>query len=98
VHLPDERERLGGGQVLEEGEILRDDADLPFHRLGEATGSSRKIASNRPRAPTAREALDRRGLTGAVGSDESVERAAGDFEVDSVDGDKCAELPAQPCV
>src|SRR6185295_11568311 len=39
--------------------------------------------------------LDRRRLPGAVGAEEAVHRPPRHFEVDSVDGDECPELPSQ---
>src|SRR5581483_2484335 len=98
-HPADEGEVLAGGQVVEERQVLGDDADVP---LGvEGLGVNEHVAAENSdlalgRGEQAGEHLDGGGLAGAVGPEEPVEGAPLDPQVDAVHGPEVAEVAGQP--
>ena len=97
VDLRDEAQRFRGGQPVEQREILGHDADAPLDldRIGERIDAedAHLAAEGRSRPG---EALDRRGLAGAVGPEEAVEAAGRNREVDAVHRALRSERPRQP--
>ena len=85
VHLRDEAQRFRGGQPIEEREILGHDADAPLDLDGIGGRIDAENADVAGRGTQqAREALDRRRLAGAVGTEEAVEAAGRDLQIDAV--------------
>src|SRR5690606_39194002 len=94
VHAPDEREVLARGQIVEEREVLRDDADAALDLaglagVGHVPAEEDDRAAGRREQP--REHLDGRGLPGAVGAEEAVERSRLDPQGELVDGAEVVE-------
>src|SRR5262249_13740152 len=84
------------GQSIEQRQVLRDDADAFFHidRMNDRVQIEDAERAG-GRTEQAGEALDGRGLAGAVRAEEPVEAPARNDEVDPVDGDETAEHLAQ---
>ena len=87
------------GQPIEQREILGHDADAPLD--GDRIGQ--RIEAEDPHRARGRlqqpgQALDRRGLAGAVRPEEAVEAAGGNREVDAVDGAELPKSRVSPCV
>src|SRR5262249_18544131 len=97
VHLSDEAERFGGGEPVEQREILRHDAHPPLdlHRRRRGVEpEDAHVARRGTQQPG--EALDGRRLAGAVGAEKAVEAARRHAQIDAVDRALRAERPHQP--
>ena len=84
MHLSDESQSLLGREAVEQREILRHDSDPPFDgdRVDQRIDSEDAHGAGRGRQQ-ARQTLDRRRFARAVRTEESVETAGGDREIDS---------------
>ena len=97
MHVGDEGQRLTRGQTIEQREILGDDADAPLHRDGFGQGIEAENPHRTGRwFQQAGQALDGGRLAGAVRSQESIEAARGNREVDAVDGTELTEIAREP--
>ena len=97
MDLADETERFRRGQAIEQREILGDDADAPF----DLDGIDQRIETENAHLAAggtqqSGQALDRRGLAGAIRSEESVEASRGDLQVDAVNGALRSERSREP--
>ena len=85
MHLRDEAQRFGGRQPIEQRQVLGDDADAPLDLDGigdRIDPEDADVAGGGTQQ--AREALDRRRLAGAVGTEKAVEAAGRNLQVDAV--------------
>ena len=98
VHAADEGEVLAGGQIVEQRQVLRDDADAALGLQGLA--QVEHVLSQDENLPSRRrqqagQHLDGGGFAGAVGTEKAVERAALDPQIDGVHGAEVVEEPRQ---
>jgi hypothetical protein len=97
VDLADEAERLGNGQPIEQREIFGDDADAALDLDGRGRGIEAEDPDVARRGlQQARQALDRRRLACAVGTEEAVEAARRHAEIDAVNRALRSECARQP--
>src|SRR5205814_6743215 len=87
MNLGDEAERFARGQPVEQRQIFGHDADTALDLDGiydRIEIENPDLARRGPQQP--RQALDRRGLAGAVRTEEAVERSRRHLQIDAVDG------------
>ncbi len=98
MHAADESEILAGGQVIEQGQVFRND---PHAALGlERFARVEHVLSQHDDLPLrgrkqAGQHFDGGRFTGAVGSEKAVKRATFDAQFEAIDGAEVAKEPRQ---